>query len=134
MQRGEIWQVAFNHARGGEANKVRPAVIVGNDRANATAAPMSPRSIRFRCCWQRPRPDWPPIPKRTLSKSDLLPLNGFGGGWAASRRSNSLSSTMRCGSTSNCERHPVLLGLTVIRWAMAAFAMHQYLARVACWV
>jgi mRNA interferase MazF len=38
MQRGEIWQVDFEPARGSEANKWRPAVIVSNDRANATAA------------------------------------------------------------------------------------------------
>jgi mRNA interferase MazF len=38
MQRGEIWQVDFDPVRGSEANKDRPAVIVSNDRANATAA------------------------------------------------------------------------------------------------
>jgi mRNA interferase MazF len=38
MQRGEIWQVDFEPARGSEANKRRPAVIVSNDRANATVA------------------------------------------------------------------------------------------------
>ena len=38
MQRGEIWQVNLDPARGSEANKSRPAVIVSNDRANATAA------------------------------------------------------------------------------------------------
>jgi mRNA interferase MazF len=37
MLRGEIWQVDFNPARGSEANKQRPAVVVSNDRANATA-------------------------------------------------------------------------------------------------
>ena len=38
MRRGEIWQVDVDPARGGKANKHRPAVIVSNDRANATAA------------------------------------------------------------------------------------------------
>ncbi|PRC55794.1 mRNA interferase MazF9, partial [Mycobacterium sp. ITM-2017-0098] len=38
MRRGEIWQVDLEPARGGEANKTRPAVIVSNDRANATAS------------------------------------------------------------------------------------------------
>jgi mRNA interferase MazF len=38
MQRSEIWQVDFDPVRGSEANKRRPAVIVSNDRANATAA------------------------------------------------------------------------------------------------
>ncbi len=38
MRRGEIWQVEPDPARGSEANKTRPAVIVSNDRANATAA------------------------------------------------------------------------------------------------
>ncbi|WP_071289806.1 type II toxin-antitoxin system PemK/MazF family toxin [Mycolicibacterium llatzerense] len=38
MLRGEIWQVDLEPARGSEANKQRPAVIVSNDRANATAA------------------------------------------------------------------------------------------------
>lgn len=38
MQRGEIWQVDLDPVRGSEANKQRPAVIVSNDRANATAA------------------------------------------------------------------------------------------------
>lgn len=37
MHRGEIWQVDLDPARGSEANKHRPAVIVSNDRANATA-------------------------------------------------------------------------------------------------
>jgi mRNA interferase MazF len=37
MLRGEIWQVDFDPARGGEANKIRPAVVVSNDRANASA-------------------------------------------------------------------------------------------------
>jgi mRNA interferase MazF len=38
MLRGEIWQVDFDPARGSEANKQRPAVIVSNNRANAAAA------------------------------------------------------------------------------------------------
>jgi len=38
MRRGEIWQVDLDPVRGSEANKRRPAVIVSNDRANATAA------------------------------------------------------------------------------------------------
>lgn len=38
MLRGEIWQVDLDPVRGSEANKHRPAVIVSNDRANATAA------------------------------------------------------------------------------------------------
>lgn len=37
MLRGEIWQVDFDPARGGEANKTRPAVVVSNDRANSSA-------------------------------------------------------------------------------------------------
>ncbi|MGV0813299.1 type II toxin-antitoxin system PemK/MazF family toxin [Mycolicibacterium boenickei] len=37
MLRGEIWHVDLDPARGSEANKQRPAVIVSNDRANATA-------------------------------------------------------------------------------------------------
>jgi mRNA interferase MazF len=37
MRRGEIWRVDLAPARGSEANKRRPAVIVSNDRANATA-------------------------------------------------------------------------------------------------
>lgn len=38
MLRGEIWQVDLEPVRGSEANKLRPAVIVSNDRANAAAA------------------------------------------------------------------------------------------------
>jgi mRNA interferase MazF len=38
MRRGEIWQVDLDPAQGNEANKQRPAVVVSNDRANATAA------------------------------------------------------------------------------------------------
>jgi mRNA interferase MazF len=38
MQRGEIRLVDFDPARGSEARKRRPAVIVSNDRANSTAA------------------------------------------------------------------------------------------------
>ena len=37
MLRGEIWHVDLEPARGSEANKQRPAVIVSNDRANSTA-------------------------------------------------------------------------------------------------
>lgn len=38
MLRGEVWQVDLEPVRGSEANKQRPAVVVSNDRANATAA------------------------------------------------------------------------------------------------
>jgi mRNA interferase MazF len=41
MRRGEIWQVNFEPARGSEANKLRPAVVVSNDRANAIASRLS---------------------------------------------------------------------------------------------
>lgn len=37
MRRGEIRLVDFEPVRGSEANKVRPAIIVSNDAANATA-------------------------------------------------------------------------------------------------
>ena len=37
MRRGEIWLVDLDPARGSEINKTRPAVIVSNDAANATA-------------------------------------------------------------------------------------------------
>jgi len=37
MRRGEIRWVDLNPARGSEAGKVRPAVVVSNDGANATA-------------------------------------------------------------------------------------------------
>lgn len=37
MLRGDIWLVDLNPARSGEANKQRPAVLVSNDGANATA-------------------------------------------------------------------------------------------------
>jgi mRNA interferase MazF len=37
MRRGEIWQVDLEPARGSEADKHRPAVIVSNDAANSTA-------------------------------------------------------------------------------------------------
>ena len=37
MRRGEIVSVNFDPAQGSEANKTRPAVIVSNDAANATA-------------------------------------------------------------------------------------------------
>jgi mRNA interferase MazF len=38
MRRGEIVTVSFDPVRGSEASKTRPAVIVSNDSANATAA------------------------------------------------------------------------------------------------
>lgn len=38
MLRGEIRLVHLDPTRGNEANKVRPAVVVSNDRANAAAA------------------------------------------------------------------------------------------------
>lgn len=38
MQRGQVRMVEFDPARGAEANKHRPAVIVSNDAANSTAA------------------------------------------------------------------------------------------------
>ncbi len=37
MRRGEIVSVGFDPARGSEASKTRPAVVVSNDAANATA-------------------------------------------------------------------------------------------------
>lgn len=38
MRRGEVRSVDLDPSRGAEANKRRPAVIVSNDGANATAA------------------------------------------------------------------------------------------------
>ncbi len=38
MRRGDIHAVDFDPARGSEANKRRPALIVSNDAANGTAA------------------------------------------------------------------------------------------------
>lgn len=37
MRRGDIVSVDFDPAQGSEANKARPAVVVSNDAANATA-------------------------------------------------------------------------------------------------
>ena len=37
MRRGEIVSVSFDPAQGSEAGKTRPAVVVSNDAANATA-------------------------------------------------------------------------------------------------
>jgi len=34
MLRGEVWWVDFDPARGGEIQKIRPAVIVSNDASN----------------------------------------------------------------------------------------------------
>lgn len=34
MRRGEVWWVDFEPAVGGEATKIRPAVIVSNDSSN----------------------------------------------------------------------------------------------------
>jgi len=38
MRRGEVRLTDLDPARGSEANKRRPAILVSNDRANATAA------------------------------------------------------------------------------------------------
>ena len=38
MRRGEIVSVNFDPAQGSEANNTRPAVVVSNDAANATAS------------------------------------------------------------------------------------------------
>ncbi|MDW5596334.1 type II toxin-antitoxin system PemK/MazF family toxin [Conexibacter stalactiti] len=38
MRRGDVRMVEFEPVRGAEANKRRPAIIVSNDAANATAA------------------------------------------------------------------------------------------------
>jgi mRNA interferase MazF len=38
VRRGEVVQVSLDPARGSEANKIRPAVVVSNDAANAAAA------------------------------------------------------------------------------------------------
>ena len=38
MRRGDIWLVDFEPARGREANKRRPAVVVTNNRANMAIA------------------------------------------------------------------------------------------------
>jgi mRNA interferase MazF len=37
MRRGEVWLVDLEPVRGAEADKLRPAVLVSNDAANATA-------------------------------------------------------------------------------------------------
>lgn len=37
MLRGEVWQIDLDPARGSEANKQRPGVVVSNDRANSAA-------------------------------------------------------------------------------------------------
>lgn len=34
MQRGEVWQVNFEHSVGGEIRKKRPGVIISNDASN----------------------------------------------------------------------------------------------------
>ncbi len=34
MRRGDIWWVDFDPARGGEIQKIRPAIIVSNDASN----------------------------------------------------------------------------------------------------
>jgi mRNA interferase MazF len=36
VRRGEIWWISFDPALGGEIRKTRPAVIVSNDRFNAS--------------------------------------------------------------------------------------------------
>jgi mRNA interferase MazF len=41
MRRGEVRMVDLDPVRGAEANKRRPAVLVSNDAANATAARLS---------------------------------------------------------------------------------------------
>jgi mRNA interferase MazF len=41
MRRGEIVTVSLDPARGSEASKTRPAVVVSNDAANATATRLS---------------------------------------------------------------------------------------------
>jgi len=38
MRRGEVRLTDLDPARGSEADKRRPAIVVSNDRANATAA------------------------------------------------------------------------------------------------
>jgi mRNA interferase MazF len=35
MRRGEVWWVDFDPSVGGETRKVRPAIIISNDAANA---------------------------------------------------------------------------------------------------
>jgi len=35
MQRGEVWWIDFDPARGGEIIKTRPAIIISNNAANA---------------------------------------------------------------------------------------------------
>ena len=46
MLRGEIRLVNLDPVLGAEANKRRPAVIVSNDGANATAGRLGPRHNR----------------------------------------------------------------------------------------
>jgi mRNA interferase MazF len=41
MRRGEIVTVSLDPARGSEAGKTRPAVVISNDAANATATRLS---------------------------------------------------------------------------------------------
>ena len=45
MRRGEVRLTDLNPARGSEADKRRPAIVVSNDRANATARESEPRRL-----------------------------------------------------------------------------------------
>ncbi len=50
MRRGEVRLVDLDPARGSEASKRRPAVVVSNDRANAAAARANTRAEAARRC------------------------------------------------------------------------------------
>jgi mRNA-degrading endonuclease toxin of MazEF toxin-antitoxin module len=116
MLRGDIRLVDWAPARGSEAEKRRPAVVLSNDAANAavarlaggvvTVVPVSRKVTRifpFQVFLPAATRDLPSIPKLRHSRSGQSPPSGWAGSLADYRRLNWPSSTMHCDFTCSCE-------------------------------
>ena len=84
-QRGEVWLVAFDPSLGGEVRKMRPAVVLSNDTANAVLNRVQVVPISSRIDQLYPAEAYITLNgrrrKATPIKSRLQARNGCGGVW-----------------------------------------------------
>jgi len=117
MHRGEIYLVDLDPARGSEASKRRPAVVVSNDAANATAARLGRGVVTVvpvTSNLDRVHPFQVRLPaeetgldrdsKPTRSRFVRSRPSGSGAGSARCRRRCSPRWTTPCGCTCRCDR------------------------------
>ena len=76
MRRGEIVRVSLDPARGSEADKTRPAVVVSNDAANAAATRLGRGVITVVPTTAPQSPDTSGLVERL--RTDVLPKAGEG--------------------------------------------------------